>query len=220
MGEAGWRISAPASAGAESPNATFKVRLAASVAAVDLHPLLSRRVGVASPAFVLVGKGERRRHRQRQNCNCDQFHFNAPQTNAHSGSNESTLTDPRPLVQPLACGILPQAAAWRRGSAGLQPVAGGHLTTGRQHVAGQMSFAGEAGGGGISRPPGASSAKRPPHPQPIKARRRQTAMAGRVRSSAFTGADPSRAGVFQSARDRRRMGQNPFPASLRCMTGA
>ena len=55
--------------------------LAASVAAMDLAPSFDPcsvdvfLMGMASPALVLVGIGERRCHRQRQNCNCDRFHF-------------------------------------------------------------------------------------------------------------------------------------------------
>ena len=133
MGEAGWRVAAPACAGAESPDATFKGRLAASVAAVDFHPLLSHRVGVAAPPLVLVGIGERRRHRQRQNCNCDRLHLNAPQMDTLGGSNESTLTDRHSLVQPYG---LRHVAAGNGLAAGICGISAcrdiGHVTAGRQ----------------------------------------------------------------------------------------
>ena len=133
IGEAGWRISAPACAGAESLEATFKIRLAASVATVDFHPLLSHRVGVATPPLVLVGIGERRRHRQRQNCNCDRLHLNAPQMDTLDGSNEPTLTDRHSLVQPYGLRHVAAGGGLAAGVCGISACRDiGHMTAGRR----------------------------------------------------------------------------------------
>ena len=60
----------PRMSGSGKSRKRLQVRLPASVAAMDFYPFVHLGVGVrmASPALVLVGKGERRCHRQRQNC--------------------------------------------------------------------------------------------------------------------------------------------------------